>query len=457
MRKKRSVRQRMVKAANVVLMALTFALAWMLLYDEPTRAATPMQTKVLLLLVCSAAYVVIGRIYEAFLLDVDRIHHMVYSQMLAAAITDAVGFIVLWMLMGSCPKLLCWLLVLPLQLAVATLWGVAAHRWYFRHFPPRQALIVTNNPQEACRMAEIEGFSKRFRIVNVLSTKQMLRLPKGELERIEAVFLLEAENAWAVMQHCALNGIRVYRVPQTSEIIASCSTRVMLFNTPMLRMDGYNPERIYIAVKRCMDLVLVRCALPLALPVMLVVAAAIKLEDGGPVFYRQERLTQGGRHFFILKFRSMCVNAESDGVARLSTGVHDGRITRVGRVIRMLRLDELPQLLNILKGDMSIVGPRPERPELAEEYTKRFPEFQLRLLAKAGLTGYAQVYGKYNSTPEEKLHMDLMYILRPSVLEDLRIMMATLKILFLRESTEGVAEGQISAMKTDMPDRSKAE
>ena len=149
MRKKRSVRQRMVKAANVVLMALTFALAWMLLYDEPTRAATPMQTKVLLLLVCSAAYVVIGRIYEAFLLDVDRIHHMVYSQMLAAAITDAVGFIVLWMLMGSCPKLLCWLLVLPLQLAVATLWGVAAHRWYFRHFPPRQALIVTNNPQEA--------------------------------------------------------------------------------------------------------------------------------------------------------------------------------------------------------------------------------------------------------------------------------------------------------------------
>lgn len=457
MRKKRSVRQRMVKAANVVLMALTFILAWMLLYDEPTRSATSMQTKALLLLVCTATYVVIGRIYEAFLLDVERIHYMVYSQMLAAAITDLFSSIILWMVMGRYPNPLCYLLVLPLQLAMATLWGVAAHRWYFRHFPPRQALIVASDPQEAYRLAETRGFSKRFRVLNVLSTKQMLRLPKRELEDIEAVFLLETENAWAVMQHCALNGIRVYRVPQISEILASCSTMVTLFNTPMLRMDGYNPERIYIAVKRCMDLVLVGCALPLVLPVMLVVAAAIKLEDGGPVFYRQERLTQGGRRFFILKFRSMRVNAESDGVARLSTGVHDERITKVGHVIRMLRLDELPQLLNILKGDMSIVGPRPERPELAEVYTKRFPEFQLRLLAKAGLTGYAQVYGKYNSTPEEKLHMDLMYILRPSVLEDLRIIMATLKILFLPESTEGVAEGQTSAMRMDVSDQSKAE
>ena len=119
----------------------------------------------------------------------------------------------------------------------------------------------------------------------------------------------------------------------------------------------------------------------------------------------------------------------------------------MGRVIRRLHLDELPQLFNILKGDMSIVGPRPERPELTEKYTRRFPEFQLRLLVKAGLTGYAQVYGKYNSTPEEKLRMDLMYILRPSVVEDLRIMMATLKVLFLPESAEAAAEGQSAAMQ----------
>ena len=147
------------------------------------------------------------------------------------------------------------------------------------------------------------------------------------------------------------------------------------------------------------------------------------------------RLTKDGKQFEILKFRSMRVDAEKDGVARLSTGDKDDRITKVGHIIRACRLDELPQLLNILKGDLSVVGPRPERPEIA-----------LRLQAKAGLTGYAQVYGKYNTTPYDKLQMDLMYIAHPSLIEDLKIMLATVKILFMPESTEGVAEGATTAM-----------
>lgn len=179
---------------------------------------------------------------------------------------------------------------------------------------------------------------------------------------------------------------------------------------------------------------------------MAIVALAIKKTDGGPVFYKQVRLTKDGREFKVMKFRSMRVDAEKDGVARLSTGDKDDRITPVGHFIRKVRLDELPQLFNILKGDMSIVGPRPERPEIAAEYEKEMPEFRLRLQARAGLTGYAQVYGKYNTTPYDKLQMDLTYIANPSVLEDLRIMFATVKILFMPESTEGVAEGATTAM-----------
>ncbi len=148
----------------------------------------------------------------------------------------------------------------------------------------------------------------------------------------------------------------------------------------------------------------------------------------------------------MLKFRSMKMDAEEDGVARLSTGENDERLTRTGRIIRKVRLDELPQLFCILKGDMSIVGPRPERPEIAQVYEKEMPEFKLRLQAKAGLTGYAQVYGKYNTTPYDKLQMDLMYIAHPSLVEDFRIMLATVKILFLPESTEGVEEGQTDAL-----------
>lgn len=162
--------------------------------------------------------------------------------------------------------------------------------------------------------------------------------------------------------------------------------------------------------------------------------------------YRQCRLTKDGKKFDVLKFRSMCVDAEKDGVARLSTGAADGRVTKVGRVIRKTRIDELPQLFCVLTGTMTLVGPRPERPEIAAEYEKEIPEFQLRLQAKAGLTGYAQVYGKYNTTPYDKLQMDLMYIAHPSIIEDLRIMFATVKILFVPKSTEGIEEGQTNAM-----------
>jgi lipopolysaccharide/colanic/teichoic acid biosynthesis glycosyltransferase len=143
----------------------------------------------------------------------------------------------------------------------------------------------------------------------------------------------------------------------------------------------------------------------------------------------------------------MRVDAEKDGVARLSSGENDDRITPIGKFIRKVRIDELPQLFNILVGDMSIVGPRPERPEIAAEYEKELPEFALRLQAKAGLTGYAQVYGKYNTIPYDKLQMDLMYIAHPSLLEDLQIIFATIKILFMPESTEGIDADKTTAAK----------
>ena len=143
------------------------------------------------------------------------------------------------------------------------------------------------------------------------------------------------------------------------------------------------------------------------------------------------------------KLRSMIVDAEKGG-ARLA-GEHDERITPVGRIIRAIRFDELPQLFNILRGDMSIVGPRPERPEIAEQYRKELPAFDLRLQVKAGLTGYAQIYGRYNTEPQDKLKMDLMYINHASLAEDIKLIFATVRILFMRESTSGVADGQTTA------------
>ena len=173
---------------------------------------------------------------------------------------------------------------------------------------------------------------------------------------------------------------------------------------------------------------------------MLLTALAIKLEDHGPALFKQERVTLGGKKFYIYKFRSMIVDAEKNG-AQFSTK-NDSRITKVGKFIRATRLDELPQLLNILKGDMSIVGPRPERQTYIDEFCQETPEFIYRLKVKAGLTGYAQIYGKYNTTPLDKLKLDLMYIESYSVLLDIRLIFLTLKIMFTKESTEGVEEGQ---------------
>ena len=448
MQNEKKVFLRTFKVINVILMILPFVLAWPTMYDAQQRAEVSVQTEVLLLITIAALYILFGRVYDAFLMDVGRIHELVYSQMLAAVVTDCFGLVIVWMIMGHLPVLLPFAAIPVAQLFLSALWSLCAHRWYFANFPAKRTLIVTSNSEEAAQLTGLKGFAKKFNVIRVLTTDELLEHHEL-LEGIEVIFLMRTTNAWAVMQLCAFKGVTVYRMPYISEIIASRAKSVTLFHTPLLRMDGYSPRLSYIVLKRIVDVLLSGLALILLSPVMLIVAAAIKLCDGGPVFYRQERLTQGERRFYILKFRSMRVNAEKDGVARLSTGETDPRITPVGHWIRKLRLDELPQLLNILKGDMSIVGPRPERPELTEEYAKALPEFKLRLLAKAGLTGYAQVYGKYNTPPEDKLRMDLLYILRPSLVEDLRIMLATVKILFIPESTEGVAEGQTSAMANE--------
>ena len=268
------------------------------------------------------------------------------------------------------------------------------------------------------------------------------------LEGCEACFLcsLHSHDRNQFIKYCIHKDIISWCIPRIGDVLMLSAEKQHLFHLPMLRVEKYNPTPEYLIAKRIFDIVVSGLAFIVFSPIMVILAIIIRM-DGGTAFYRQKRLTKDGKVFEILKFRSMRMDAEKDGVARLSSGEADPRITKVGRFIRACRLDELPQLINILRGDMSIVGPRPERPEIAEQYKKELPEFDLRLQCKCGLTGFAQVYGQYNSTPYDKLLMDLMYIAQPSMAEDLKICFATVKILFMSDSTEGVAEGQVTAMK----------
>ena len=204
-----------------------------------------------------------------------------------------------------------------------------------------------------------------------------------------------------------------------------------------------------------MDIIISGAGLLVASPVMLIEALAIKLEDGGPVFFRQPRMTKDGKVFDVLKFRTMIVDADKD-VKRLASQ-NDDRITKVGKFLRKTRMDELPQFINILKGDMSIVGPRPEQVEITEKYVEVLPEFRYRLKVKAGLTGLAQIQGKYNTTPRDKLIFDLIYIEQYSIWVDIKLILQTVKVLFKSDSTEGVTgelpEGYDFLMEEEPPEK----
>ena len=247
------------------------------------------------------------------------------------------------------------------------------------------------------------------------------------------------------LKFCFAHSIRCYISPKISDIILMGSERIHLFDTPLLMSRNMGLAVDQRVAKRIMDILVSGIGIVITSPIMLLIAIAVKAYDRGPVFYFQDRLTIGGKPFKICKFRSMCVDSEKNG-ARLASK-HDSRITPVGHVLRNLHLDELPQLFNVFKGDMSLVGPRPERKTIMQEYEKELPEFYYRLKVKAGLTGYAQVYGKYNTTPYDKLKLDLFYIENYSFLLDVKLIFMTVKIFFQKEVSEGVDDKQVNALK----------
>ena len=276
-----------------------------------------------------------------------------------------------------------------------------------------------------------------------LSIDELLR----EMDNCDAVLLndLPSKDKNHLLKICFERDKRVYLTPKLSDIMVRNSEDLNLVDTPIYLFRNSGIPRWKLAVKRLFDVVSSSLLLVILSPLFAVIAFLIHREDGGPVFFRQERVTQNGKRFMILKFRSMIVDAEKDGRPH-PAGEDDPRITGIGKFIRKTRIDELPQLVNIIKGDMSVVGPRPERWEHVEKYTEDIPEFKLRLKAKAGLTGLAQVYGKYNTSALDKLKMDLMYIESFSLFMDVQILFETMRVLFQGESTEGFTEEATTVM-----------
>lgn len=387
-------------------------------------------------------FVTFSSLYGAFNIGIYRIHEVFYSFSLAVIFTNVIMYMELSLIARKMVDVGPLALGVAFQLLLVFVGSLCGNTIYFKLYSARRVVALFSD--------DIEGFglikkmsiiSERFKVENGLNVQHTdMEKIKAQIDKHDAVVVcdIDKNKQKEILSYCYTNQKRVYLLPDITDIALNNAYEIQIGDTPVLvsRNRGLTAEQQF--VKRICDILISAVGLILASPIMLICAISIKLDDGGPVFFKQNRITKNGKIFNVLKFRSMIVDADKDGAKKAVND--DDRITRVGKIIRACRMDELPQLINVLKGDMSMVGPRPERIENVYEYTTAHPEFELRHRVKAGITGYAQIYGKYNTTPEDKLNMDLIYIETYSLLKDLKLLILTFKILFMKESTEGFDE-----------------
>ncbi|MCR5546945.1 MAG: exopolysaccharide biosynthesis polyprenyl glycosylphosphotransferase [Lachnospiraceae bacterium] len=334
-----------------------------------------------------------------------------------------------------------------LDLIVVFVWAVFMRWVYAILYPPHEMVLVYQDINPKNLIAKLNTRPDKYQVVDMVHITTNADDILSQLDEHESVIIADvpSHERNQIIKYCYSKNIRCYGVPKISDVMIRYSDDIDLFDTQLLLFRNGGLSYRQELAKRVMDIAVSLLGIIVASPILLVSAVAIKSYDKGPVFYTQKRLTKDGREFDILKFRSMIVESEAKG-AQLAKA-DDDRITPVGRILRRSHFDELPQLFNILKGDMSVVGPRPERKEIADKYGKEIPEFSFRLKVKAGLTGYAQVYGQYNTEPLDKLKLDLTYIEHYSLWLDIKLMVLTVKILFAKEKSEGVDNKQTTALK----------
>ncbi|MCI9611395.1 MAG: exopolysaccharide biosynthesis polyprenyl glycosylphosphotransferase [Eubacterium sp.] len=390
---------------------------------------------------------VLGGFRVGYLRNLD----VLYSQILSVCAANAVEYLQLaliakWKFLQFATPIA---VLALMQIAVGVVWIVAMRSIYARLYPPHEMLLIYGNISPKALIRKLQSRGDKYKVKETVHLKAGMETILNKIAQYESVIIgdIPSHERNQFLKFCFQNNIRCYSVPKISDIMIISASEIDLFDSPLLLFRNQGMTFGQSFCKRAMDIAIGFCGCVIAAPVMLVIAAAIKLYDGGPVFYSQERITKDGRPFQIYKFRSMIVESEKRG-ARLASE-HDDRITPVGKVIRRLHVDELPQLFNVLVGDMSFVGPRPEREEITREYEQSIPQFRFRLKVKAGLTGYAQVYGQYNTVPYDKLKLDLTYIENYSLWLDLKLILLTVKILFQKEKSEGVDDSQKTALKAD--------
>ena len=403
---------------------------------------------IVILLLYTASLYLISRIYNGFNFGNVRIHEIIISWVLCLFLANGFLYLVLSLLDEAMIPVPGILVILAVQIAFVIPTALFINWLYFRQNPAQKAAIVYGSKErltEYCSIISLQ--SQRFKIDHIISQHDAVGSLLDIVDKSESIFFLdvdEKQQDW-LFEYCYMHNKHTYILPKFSSILINTASTHWFSNTPVFSLRRIDPDMGTQIIKRLMDIMISLAGIIITSLPMIGVWLAVRLYDNHPAIYKQTRVTRGGRLFTLYKFRSMRPDAEDDGIPRL-TAKGDARITPIGRIIRKTRIDELPQLFNVLSGSMSIVGPRPERPEIAQQYEEIYPTFAFRTKVKAGITGFAQIYGRYNTSPEDKLFLDIMYIESFSILEDIKLILQTVKVIFQGSSTEGIEDGSTTAL-----------
>lgn len=348
---------RAAKLVNIIIMIAPFIFVWYKYYADKLWVDFYMRGHWLVIMLYMLLYFLIGRIYDAFKMSYNSHGEMIYSQLLSLFEVNFIMYIVAWLLIRHIPAILPVLGVMVTQIVLAVIWSYVSQTWYYHTFPANKTVVIYDMRQGIEQLIEEYNLNKKFKVVSKVSAKECVE-DLSVLDGADTVFLIgvHSHDRNIVTKYCLMHNIVAFLIPRVGDLIITGSKRTHMFHLLLLKVERYNPSFEYLLIKRIGDIVLSLIAIVLFFPVILITAICIKAEDHGPVLYKQCRLTKDGKEFDIYKFRSMRTDAEKDGVARLSTGDNDDRITKVGHFIRKVRIDEIPQLFNILAGDLTIVG-----------------------------------------------------------------------------------------------------
>ncbi len=433
-------------------MLATFMLMFSINYFAVMTLSRTMATTVLTFV---ATGLMMVSIYGSYDIGRRKSKPIIYSLSLAFMITDIVTYVQLIIMSTITPDTFAfqlsdiWILlgVIGIQLILIVVFCYGGNELFFAIIPPEKTVIITTSESNLEKLsAGLQKYKKQYNVLRVVDYRRSdLREILSSMSAA-VLYDLPREEREALVTYCYEHMINIYVNPEISDVVENFAEHYLLDDVSLLNanVQGLTYEQRFI--KRSFDIVLATLLIILCSPIVLVCAILIKLDDGGKVFFFQKRATRGGRVFRVVKFRTMKENC-----GNVSVTEDDDRITKIGRVLRKYRLDELPQMWNILCGDMSFVGPRPEMMENVRNYTRDLPEFKYRLKVKAGLTGLAQVVGKYNTSPKDKLILDMMYIERYSFWRDIKLLFQTVLVLLKKDSTEGFKKNQNTFVVEETP------